>query len=156
MIGRWLRRRVEIAGVKGAREDITRFADSLRGMPPIEIAQLRLLATAMRVAAEREGKWREGICDVHPQVHPMAYPAAQLQFLVGRQIISFSERRKYRRRGRHDGVAQFTACWINTGNSGKRTRNVGATRKGVKSCMLKRSTTYINKAWTFRRASFLT
>lgn len=103
MIGRWFWRRVEIASAKGAREDIIRFIDSLRGLSPTEIAGLRILATVMRMTAVNEGNWPSSIGDVNAPSHP----AAQLQLKIAQQIKSFQ-------RDKNTAAAAALMVWLHS------------------------------------------
>jgi hypothetical protein len=50
----WLKRKTELAGIKGATEDIDRFILSLRGMSDYEVAMAVAIATHWRNAFQRD------------------------------------------------------------------------------------------------------
>ena len=49
MLGRWLKRRIQLAGVRGGTEDLERFITSLRGQSDEELGMLVGLATLLRI-----------------------------------------------------------------------------------------------------------
>lgn len=56
MLGNWLRRRIQRAGVKGAITDLERFVVGLRRQSPEDIGMLVAVATILRVNLRSEGK----------------------------------------------------------------------------------------------------
>ena len=64
MIGNWIKRKVQLAAVKGAREDLERFVLSLRGMSSEEIGTLVAVATVIRVNLQSQGGLPEGALGV--------------------------------------------------------------------------------------------
>jgi len=55
MLSIWFRRRNQVAPVEGAREDLERFVDSLRGMSDEEIGKVVAFAALTRVALRKSG-----------------------------------------------------------------------------------------------------
>jgi hypothetical protein len=56
MFSNWLKRRVEIASVRSATQDLERFVASLRGMSDLELATLVVIATAVRMSLRMNGQ----------------------------------------------------------------------------------------------------
>jgi|HubBroStandDraft_4_1064222.scaffolds.fasta_scaffold158946_3 hypothetical protein len=55
MLGSWIKRKVQLAGIKGAREDLERFVESLRGQSDKEIGAVVAMAAVVRVALRQSG-----------------------------------------------------------------------------------------------------
>jgi hypothetical protein len=55
MLRGWLRRKTELATIKGAREDLERFVESLRGMSDEEIGAVVGMAALVRTALRQSG-----------------------------------------------------------------------------------------------------
>jgi hypothetical protein len=56
MIGNWLKRKVQIASVRAAREDLDRFNASLRGATDREIGMVMAIATIIRLRLTTSGR----------------------------------------------------------------------------------------------------
>ncbi len=56
MIGNWFKRKIQIASVKTATEDLERFLKSLRGTSDEEIGMLVVVATMIRVNLRKGGR----------------------------------------------------------------------------------------------------
>jgi hypothetical protein len=52
---RWLKRKSQIAAIAGAREDLLRFVDSLRGQSDVELGAVLVMAAVVRVAMRKAG-----------------------------------------------------------------------------------------------------
>ena len=55
-MGNWLKRKIQIASVKAATEDLERFLKSLRGASDEEIGMLVVVATMIRVNLRKKGR----------------------------------------------------------------------------------------------------
>jgi hypothetical protein len=56
MIGNWLKRKIQLASVRGAREDLERFNASLRGATDAEIGMVVGIATIIRLRLTISGR----------------------------------------------------------------------------------------------------
>jgi hypothetical protein len=55
MIGNWIKRKIQLAAVKGGTEDLERFVTSLQGQSREELGMLVALATLLRINLRNEG-----------------------------------------------------------------------------------------------------
>jgi hypothetical protein len=55
MLGSWIKRKAQLAGIKAAREDLERFVESLRGQSDKEVGAVVAMAAVVRVALRQSG-----------------------------------------------------------------------------------------------------
>lgn len=70
MLIRWLKRRLQLAAIRGGRADLDRFLASLRGMADDEIASLVAMAAISRIVMRRHNHlpdWSLAIVPAHRQ-----------------------------------------------------------------------------------------
>jgi hypothetical protein len=65
MLGRWFKRKIQLAALEAVLTDLSRFMLALEGMDAQEVAELLMLATLARVLAEKNGEWPTAVCDLH-------------------------------------------------------------------------------------------
>lgn len=85
MLGGWLRRKTELATIKGAREDLERFVESLRGMSDEEIGAVVGMAALVRTALRQSGLLPEESITVTPDSKQATTQLAVLELIQRHQ-----------------------------------------------------------------------
>jgi hypothetical protein len=81
MLGGWLRRKTELATVKGAREDLERFVESLRGMSDEEVGSVVGMAALVRTVLRQSGQLPDQLLTVTPDSKQATTQLAVLELI---------------------------------------------------------------------------
>ena len=77
----WLRRKAQLAIVKGGREDLERFVYSLRGQSGAELGTLLVVAASVRIALRQSGVLPDELVKVTPDPQQAAAQLAVAQLV---------------------------------------------------------------------------
>ena len=90
MLGSWIKRKAQLAGIKAAREDLERFVESLRGQSDKEVGAVVAMAAVVRVALRQSGLLPDELLKVtdDPQ-------QAMVQLAVAKAIRRYQAEKRY-------------------------------------------------------------
>jgi hypothetical protein len=90
MLSIWFRRRDQLAPVEGAREDLERFVDSLRGMSDKEVGGVVAFAAIARVALRKSGLLPDELLQI-----TSAKKQANAQLAVAQVVSRYRAERRF-------------------------------------------------------------
>jgi hypothetical protein len=90
MLSIWFRRRDQVAPVEGAREDLERFVDSLRGMSDEEVGRVVAFAAIARVALRKSGVLPDELLQI-----TSAKKRANAQLAVAQVVRGYRAERRF-------------------------------------------------------------
>jgi len=90
MLGTWLKRKIQRAGIKGAREDLEGFVESLRGQSAEELGMVVALAAWIRINLRSAGKLPDEMLSV--TTDPCQ---AEVQLRISRLVRTFQAEKQF-------------------------------------------------------------
>ena len=91
MIKNWLKRKMQLASVKAATDDIQRFLQILKGSSSVELGELICFSTLARVKLRNRGSLKDEVFDVAATILEQA-PA---QYMISQLIPSLQKNKQF-------------------------------------------------------------
>jgi hypothetical protein len=90
MLGNWIKRKIQLAGIKGAREDLERFVESLRGQSDKEVGAIVAMAAVVRVALRQSGVLPDELLQVSADPEQV-----MAQIAVAKAVLRYQSEKRY-------------------------------------------------------------